>query len=41
MRVRICFVLVAVVLGAARVSSAKVLFGQNYTALSYSWARLA
>jgi len=37
MRVRICFVLVAVVLGAAHVSSARVLFGQNYTALSYSY----
>ena len=36
MKIRICCVLLAVVLGTARVSLAKVLFGQNYTALSYS-----
>ncbi|OHB60293.1 MAG: hypothetical protein A2168_08155 [Planctomycetes bacterium RBG_13_50_24] len=35
MKVRIYFVLLAVVLGTARVSPAKTLFGQNYTALSY------
>jgi hypothetical protein len=32
-----CCVLLAVVLGTTRVSFAKVLFGQNYTALSYSY----
>ena len=37
MKVRIYFVLLAVVLGTARVSLAKTLFGQNYTALSYSY----
>jgi opacity protein-like surface antigen len=35
MKVRIYFVLLAVVLAAPGVSSAKVLFGQNYTMLSY------
>ncbi len=35
MKVRICCVLLAVVLGTARVSPAKLLFGQNYTELSY------
>ncbi len=35
MKVRMCFVLLAVVLGTARVSFAKTLFGQNYTSLSY------
>lgn len=37
MKTRICFVLLAVVLAAARVSPAKTLFGQNYTALFYSY----
>jgi len=37
MKVRIYFVLLAVVLGTARVSFAKTLFGRNYTALSYSY----
>ncbi|HUT45913.1 MAG TPA: outer membrane beta-barrel protein [Sedimentisphaerales bacterium] len=37
MKVRIYCVLLAVVLGTARVSFAKTLFGQNYTALSYSY----
>jgi len=37
MKVRIYFVLLAVVLGTTRVSFAKTLFGQNYTALSYSY----
>ncbi|MBL7188009.1 MAG: outer membrane beta-barrel protein [Phycisphaerae bacterium] len=37
MKVRIYCVLLAVVLGTTRVSLAKVLFGQNYTALSYSF----
>ncbi len=37
MKVRIYFVLLAVVLGTARVSLAKTLFGQNYTALFYSY----
>ncbi len=37
MKVRIYFVLLAVVLAAPRVSFAKVLFGQNYTALFYSY----
>jgi len=36
MKIRTCCVLLAVVLGTARVSQAKLLFGQNYTALSYS-----
>ena len=35
MKVRIYFVLLAVVLAAPRVSLARVLFGQNYTMLSY------
>jgi len=35
MRVRIYCTLLAVVLGTTRVSFAKVLFGRNYTALSY------
>ena len=35
MKVRIFCVILAVVLGTARVSFAKTLFGQNYTALSY------
>ena len=35
MKVRIFCVLLAVVLGATRVSYAKTLFGQDYTALSY------
>ncbi|HCO96377.1 MAG TPA: hypothetical protein DIU00_20965 [Phycisphaerales bacterium] len=37
MKTRICFVLLAVVLAAARVSPARTLFGQNYTALYYSY----
>ena len=37
MKVRIYFVLLAVVLTAGRVSFGKTLFGQNYTALSYSY----
>jgi len=37
MKVRICFVLLAVVLVTTRVSLGKTLFGQNYTALSYSY----
>ena len=37
MKTRIYFVLLAVVLAAARVSPAKTLFGQNYTALYYSY----
>jgi len=37
MKVRIYFVLLAVVLGTTRVSFGKTLFGQNYTALSYSY----
>ena len=37
MKVRIYFVLLAVVLAAPRVSFGKTLFGQNYTALSYSY----
>ena len=37
MKVRIYFVLLAVVLVTARISLAKTLFGQNYTALSYSY----
>jgi len=37
MKVRIYFVLLAVVLVTTRVSFAKTLFGQNYTALSYSY----
>jgi hypothetical protein len=37
MKVRIYFLLLAVVLAAPRVSFAKTLFGQNYTALSYSY----
>ena len=37
MKVRIYCVLLAVVLGTARVSIAKTLFGQNYTALYYSY----
>ncbi|MHC4567180.1 MAG: outer membrane beta-barrel protein [Planctomycetota bacterium] len=37
MKFRICCVMLAVVLGTTRVSFAKVLFGQNYTALSYSY----
>jgi len=37
MKVRMYFVLLAVVLGTARVSFAKTLFGQNYTALYYSY----
>lgn len=37
MKVRIYFVLLAVVLAAPRVSFAKLLFGQNYTALYYSY----
>ena len=37
MRVRIFCVLFFVVLGTARVSFAKLLFGQNYTWLSYSY----
>jgi len=37
MKVRIYFVLLAVVLAAGRVSFGKTLFGQNYTALSYSY----
>jgi opacity protein-like surface antigen len=37
MKVRIYFVLAVVVLAAPRVSLAKVLFGQNYTAMSYSY----
>lgn len=36
MKVKIYCVLLAVVLGTTRVSFAKTLFGQNYTALSYS-----
>jgi hypothetical protein len=35
MKVRMYFVLLAVVLAAPRVSLARVLFGQNYTSLSY------
>jgi opacity protein-like surface antigen len=35
MKVRIYFVLLTIVLAAPRVSFAKVLFGQNYTMLSY------
>ncbi len=35
MKVRMCFVLLAAVLAAPNVSHAKVLFGQNYTWLSY------
>lgn len=35
MKVKACCVMLAVVLGTARASFAKVLFGQNYTALSY------
>ncbi|UCD94590.1 MAG: outer membrane beta-barrel protein [Candidatus Zixiibacteriota bacterium] len=35
MKIRICFVLLAVVLATPRVSHAKVLFGQDYTWLSY------
>jgi len=35
MRVRTCCVMLAVVLGAARVSPAKILFGQDYTSLTY------
>jgi len=35
MKIRTCCVLLAVVLGTARVSFAKLLFGQNYTELSY------
>ena len=37
MKVRICCVLLAVVLGTTRVSFAKTLFGHNYTMLSYSY----
>ena len=37
MKVRIYFLLLAVVLAAPRVSPAKTLFGQNYTALYYSY----
>ena len=37
MKVRMYFVLLAVVLGTTRVSFAKTLFGQNYTALYYSY----
>ena len=37
MKVRIYFVLLAVVLVTARVSPGKTLFGQNYTALYYSY----
>lgn len=37
MKVRIYFVLLAVVLAAPRVSFAKLLFGHNYTALYYSY----
>jgi opacity protein-like surface antigen len=37
MKVRMYFVLLAVVLGTARLSFAKTLFGQNYTALYYSY----
>ena len=37
MKVRMCFVLLAVVLAAPGVSSAKTLFGHNYTALYYSY----
>jgi len=37
MKSRICFVLLAVVLLTTRVSPAKTLFGQNYTALYYSY----
>jgi len=37
MKSRICFVLLAVVLLTIRVSPAKTLFGQNYTALYYSY----
>ena len=37
MKFRIYFVLLAVVLVTARISLAKTLFGQNYTALSYSY----
>ena len=35
MKVRVCFVLLAVVLMTPGISHAKVLFGQNYTSLSY------
>jgi hypothetical protein len=35
MKVRMCFVLLVVVLGVTRVSLGKLLFGQNYTSLSY------
>ena len=35
MKIRIYFALLAVVLGATRISFAKTLFGQNYTSLSY------
>ena len=37
MKARMYFVLLAVVLAAPRVSPAKTLFGQNYTALYYSY----
>ena len=37
MKIRIYFVLLAVVLAATRVSFGKTLFGQNYTALYYSY----
>jgi len=37
MKARICFVLLAVVFVTTRVSFGKTLFGQNYTALSYSY----
>jgi len=37
MEVRICCAMLAVVLGTSRISFANLLFGQDYTALSYSF----